>query len=135
MAKKSNMGKGVGVGVAAAALAIAGGYVLWENMGKQKQTKVKAWVAKARKETMQNLAKAKGAGEVQYRRIVDTAVKRYGLSEGISHADLAKVASDLKGEWRNIQGHAKAIVKQLQKQKVVKHSNVTKRKPVRRTSK
>lgn len=116
MKKKSSSGAGVGVGVAAAALAIAGGYVLWENMGKKKQTKVKAWVVKARKETMEKLAKAKDVGEVQYKHIVDAAVKRYGLSEGISKADLGKVASDLKAEWGKIQGHAKAIAKQLQKQ-------------------
>ena len=137
--KRENKVAGVGIGVAAAALAIAGGYVLWGKMGKQQQKKVKTWVAKARKDAIQNLAKARGAGEAQYKRIVDAAVKRYGLSEGISKVDLAKVASDLKGEWRNIQGHAKAIAKQLQKQRggkgTVKKASSAKAKPRKRAGK
>ena len=48
----------IGAGaVAAAALAVAGGYILWDRMGKQKQTKVKAWVLKARKEAATQFAR------------------------------------------------------------------------------
>jgi hypothetical protein len=114
-AKKSNVPAEIGVGVAAAALAVAGGYVLWEKMGKQRQAKVKTWVAKARKEAAQKLAKAKNMGEAEYNRIVDAAVKRYGLSEGIGNADLAKVASDLKSQWGNIQKQAMVIANHVQK--------------------
>jgi hypothetical protein len=117
MKKKNNKGGSeVGVGLAAAALALAGGYVLWEKMGKERQEKAKAWIVKARQEAVNKLADAKKMGESEYNRIVDAAVKRYGLSEGISKADLSKVAADLKGQWAKIQVKAKTVAKQLQKQ-------------------
>ena len=116
-AKKRNVGAEIGAGAAvAAALAIAGGYVLWEKMGKQRQKKVKTWVAKARKDAVQKLAAAKKMGEAEYKRIVDAAVKKYA-SGGITKIELTKVAADLKSEWKNIQGHAQAIAKQIQKQR------------------
>jgi hypothetical protein len=116
--KNNNHAVEIGAGaVAAAAFAVASGYVLWEKMGKQKQAKVKAWVVKARKEAAGNIAKAKKTiSEVDYQRIVDAAVVRYGAPHGLDKAELAKVAADLKADWKNIQGHAKVVAKQLQEQ-------------------
>lgn len=107
----------IGAGaVAAAALAVAGGYVLWERMGKQKQAKVKSWVAKARKETAAKVAHAKKLTEGEYKRIVDSVVKQYGSMDDVNAAELRKTAAMLKSEWKRIQGHAKTMVKEMQKQ-------------------
>jgi hypothetical protein len=132
--KGSHMGAKIGVGaVAAAALAMAGGYVLWERMGKEKQGKVKAWAAKARKDTMEQLKRAKKMSEGEYKHIVDVAVERYGSLANVNKAELQKTAATLKSEWKRIQGHAKTIAAQMQKKekkvaKKVKSSTATKRK-------
>jgi hypothetical protein len=119
MKKKINAGKiaaEVGAGaVAAAALAVAGGYVLWERMGKQKQARVKSWVAKARQEAARNVANARKMSQTEYKRIVDAAVKRYGSLSDVNKAELAKTAATMKGEWSRIQSQAKVMAKQMQK--------------------
>ena len=108
---KSNAAK-IGAGaLAAAAIVAAGGYILWENMGKEKQAKVKTWVAKARKEAIKNLGHAKKVGESEYKRIVDLAVKHYATGEAVSKEEIAKVARDLKAEWVRIKKEADKIAK------------------------
>jgi uncharacterized iron-regulated protein len=115
--KKSNdVVAKIGVGaVAAAALAMAGGYVLWERMDKNKKAKVKTWVAKARKEAAHKVAIAKKMSEGDYKHIVDAAVTRYGSLANVNKAELQKTATTLKEEWKRIQGHAKTIAAQMQK--------------------
>lgn len=106
----------IGAGaLAAAAVVAAGGYILWDKMGKQKQAKVKAWVAKARKEAVKNLGNAKKIGEAEYDRIVDIAVKRYGAAQGINKEELMKVGNDLKAEWTRIKKQAMEISKTAKK--------------------
>lgn len=128
--KNKNIAAEVGVGaVAAAALAMAGGYILWERMGKEKRAKVKAWAQKARKEAVQNLARAKHVSEVEYKRIVDHAVQHYGSLSNVNKAELIKAAQDLKSEWKRIQSQAKVMAKQMQKaQKPLKKASVGKSK-------
>lgn len=100
----------IGAGaLAAAALAVAGGYVLWERMGKTKQAKLKAWVAKARKEAAQKVAMAKKMSESEYRHIVDAAVERYGSLANVNKPELQKTAAMLKAEWDRIRAQAKKI--------------------------
>jgi hypothetical protein len=104
----------IGAGaVAAAALAMAGGYVLWERMGKEKQAKVKRWVAEARKETAKKVAHAKKLSEGEYKRIVDSVVKQYGSLDDVNKAELQKTATMLKSEWKRIQGHARTLAKRM----------------------
>jgi hypothetical protein len=133
MAKKSknnHRAAEIGAGaVAAAALAVAGGYILWDRMGKQKQAKVKAWVANARKEAAQKVAMAKKKlSEVQYKQIVDAAVERYGSLANVDRAELEKTAATLKAEWQRIQKQAKTVAKQLRE----KHT--MSRKPAKKTT-
>lgn len=125
--KKQNKSHAAEIGagaLAAAALVAAGGYILWDKMGKEKQKKVKAWVASARKEAVKNLSHAKKIGEAEYDHIVDVAVKRYGSMEGINKEELAKVAGDLKAEWTRIKKQAMAMSKEAKKsgKKVIKTS-------------
>jgi len=137
--KNNKLAMEIGAGaMAAAAVAAAGGYILWERMGKQKQGKVKAWVANARKEAVRNIAKAKKTiSEVDYQRIVDAAVERYGAPHGMTKAELAKVAADLKADWKHIQSHAKMMTQQLQKQHAgvgATMKKVVKSKPKKKTA-
>jgi hypothetical protein len=117
--KSNHRAAEIGAGaVAAAALAIAGGYVLWDRMGKQKQARVKAWVQKARKEAVAKLAQAKKMSEGEYKHIVDMAVERYGTMSGVNKVELQKTAAALKAEWQRIQKQAKTIAGQMKKTKV-----------------
>jgi hypothetical protein len=126
--KNKHLGAEIGAGaVAAAALALAGGYVLWERMGKTKQAKVKAWVANARKESVKKLAMARSMSETEYNRIVEQAVKHYGAIAKINKPELAKVATDMKAEWKRIQAQAKLLAKEMQKEKATKKAPARKR--------
>lgn len=131
MAKKNkHLGAELGAGaVAAAALALAGGYVLWERMGKVKQAKVKTWVAKARKDAVEKLAMARSMSETEYNRIVERAVKHYGALAKINKPELAKVATDMKAEWKRIHAQAKLLAKEMQKEKAM--PKAAKKKPTR----
>lgn len=116
--KNKHLGAELGAGaVAAAALALAGGYVLWERMGKVKQAKVKTWAAKARKDAVRKLAMARSMSETEYNRIVDQAVKHYGALAKINKPELVKVSADMKAEWKRIQAQAKLLAKEMQKEK------------------
>ncbi len=124
--KNKHLGAEIGAGaIAAAALALAGGYVLWERMGKEKQAKVKTWVAKARKESVKKLAMARSMSETEYKRIVDQAVKHYGAMAKINKPELAKVATDMKAEWKRIQAQAKLLAKEMQKGQKPRRSSAT----------
>src|ERR1700722_15616721 len=121
MAKNKHLVAEIGMGaVAAAALAMAGGYVLWDRMGKDKQAKVKTWVAKARKETAAKIARAKKMSEGEYKHIVDAAVERYGSMANVNKAELQKTAATLKAEWKRIQSQAKTLAAQAKKGPVAK---------------
>ena len=115
--KNKHIGAKIGAGaVAAAALAVAGGYVLWENMGKERRAKVKVWAQKARKDAVAQLAQAKKMSEGEYKHIVDAAVERYGSLANVNKTELQKTAATLKSEWKRIQSQAKVIAAQMQKQ-------------------
>ena len=133
--KNKHLAAEIGAGaVAAAALAVAGGYVLWERMGKQKQAKVKAWVAKARKEAATNFARAKKMTEGEYKHIVDAAVERYGSLANVNKAELQKTAASLKAEWNRIHAEAKKMAQEMEKEKSTA-KKMTKRKVVKRKAK
>ena len=126
----------VGAGaVAAAALAMAGGYMLWERMGKQQQAKVKTWVAQARKEAAKNIANAKKMSQAEYKRIVDESVKRYGSLADVNKAEMVKTAAAMKAEWKRIQAHAKMMGKEMSSSKTKLQPKKRKAAPARKTKK
>ncbi len=98
---------GAGV-LTAAALAAAGAYFL---STKRQRAKMKAWVAKAKKEVARNMKMAKRMSEAEYKRIVDRTTKRYGSLHNVNAAELVKVAKDMKAEWKRIQSEAKRMGK------------------------
>lgn len=114
--KNKHLAAEIGAGaVAAAALAMAGGYVLWERMDKTKKAKVKTWIARARKDAVVKLAHAKHVSEVEYKRIVDQAVKHYGMLSDANKVEIAKAATAMKAEWKRIQEQAKLMAADMQK--------------------
>jgi predicted methyltransferase len=128
----NNNGKiaaGIGAGVALTALAAAGAYFLSGPEGKKRQAKMKSWAVKAQKEVAKNVKVAQKLGETEYNRIVDKAVEQYGAMSSVTPAEVAKVAKEIKSEWKRIQSHAKKISKDLEAKgkKVVAKRSVVKK--------
>ena len=99
----------IGAGITAATIAAAAGAYLLSN--KKTKTKARKWAMAARKEVAKNAKIAKKLGEKEYGRIVERAMKHYGSLEDMSAADIMAAARELKGEWKQIQSHAKKMAK------------------------
>jgi hypothetical protein len=115
MATKKKTGKSmgsktaweIGAGITAATIAAAAGAYLLSD--KKTRTKAKKWAMAARKEVAKNAKVAKKLGQKEYGRIVEQAVKRYGSMEKMTGAEMLAAARELKGEWKQIQTHAKKM--------------------------
>jgi hypothetical protein len=94
-----------GAGILTAAALTAGAAYLLSD--KKRQAKAKAWAQKTRREVAANVRRARKLSETEYKRIVDTAVKRYGGLSTANKAELTKVSQDLKNEWQRLQRMAK----------------------------
>ena len=68
--------------------------------------RLKIW---QRKEVVKHAKNAKKLGEKEYDAIVDQVVKKYGSLENITAGDVIKAGKELKGQWSNIQKHAKML--------------------------
>lgn len=118
--KKMNAMKvvGIGAGVAAGlAGALAGAYLM---SGKANQKKVKAWVAKAKRDVARELKTLKRVSEKEYKAVVEKVMKRYGSLEDVSMAEVARAVAEVKKEWKHIQGKVKKIAKITAKKKPAK---------------
>jgi hypothetical protein len=90
------MGAGV---LTAAALAAVATYLL---SNKKQKAKMKTWAVNAKKEVVKRVKQAKRLSEGEYKHIVDQAMKRYGSLNKVDRAEIARIARDMKGEWRRI---------------------------------
>ncbi len=100
--KKSGSAKkvaGMGLGLAAVAAAAAGAYFLYGEKGVKNRKRVKGWALKMKGEVLEGLEKAKEMNERTYRKVVDDVIHRYN---NIDKKELAQMAGELKGHWRNI---------------------------------
>ncbi len=97
----------IGAGITAATIAAAAGAYLLSD--KKTKAKAKKWGIAARKEVVKNAKIAKKLGEKEYGRLVEQAMKHYGSIENMSAADIMAAAKELKGEWGQIQAHAKRM--------------------------
>ena len=142
-AKKYGNGRNIGIGagiLTAAALAGAAAYLLSGKKGKARRTNMKAWAVKAQKEIARKVKESKHLGEAQYKTIVDEAVRRYGSLEKVNVQELVAVAKDLKGDWEQFQGHAKAMAGMVKKnaakvKKVVTAPRPATKRPARKAAK
>ncbi len=119
MKKSSKRKLEVGAGVTAAALlaAAAGAYFLSGKEGKKRKAKMKSWAVKARKEVARQAKMARRLSEMEYKRIVDRAVKKYGRLDSMSAADMMRAAQDLRSEWAHVKKHAKMMAKRMMPKK------------------
>jgi hypothetical protein len=120
-AKKTKTMKAVGVGAGVAAgltAALAGAYLLYGQKGSKK--KVKAWVAKAKREATREIKMLKRVGEKEYKTVVEKAMKRYGSLENVNMAEVMRAVADAKNEWKRIQGEAEKMAKMAAKKKPMK---------------
>jgi hypothetical protein len=101
--KAIEIGAGVTTGIAAA---LVGGYLLYKGTGPQRK-KAKAWVEKARAEAARDVKKLNRVGEIEYKRIVDKAMRHYGSLAKVNTAELAAAARDLKDDWNRIRTEVK----------------------------
>jgi hypothetical protein len=124
MAKRSNMAMKAGAGIlTAAALGAAAAYLL---SSKKQKASAKAWAVKARKEVAKHIETARRMGEKQYHQAVAQATKHYASLHDVSAPEVAKVARDMKGEWKQLQANAMKLAKMTGVRKAAK--------PVRRAA-
>lgn len=127
MAKVSNKTVGTAVAfTAAAAAAAAGAYWLYGAKDAAKNRKMaKGWMLKARAEVVEAVEKLSDIDKETYLRIVDEVTKRYAGVAGVTSAEIARAARDLKGSWDHIR----------QAQKVSGATNKAKKKTAKKSAK
>ena len=102
------------VGVAAAAA--AGAYFLYGTKdGKKKMKQIRGWALKAKGEVLQKVEQLKEVNEDLYHQVIDSVLKRYETLKSVSPAELAAVAKELKGHWKNIKKELHSSVKKVSK--------------------
>lgn len=89
----------IGVGLAAVAAAAAGAYFLYGKEGAKNRRKVKSWMLKMKAEVLEGLENAKEVNEKTYRKVVADVTRRY---KNVDKKELAEMARELMGHWRNI---------------------------------
>jgi uncharacterized protein YfkK (UPF0435 family) len=113
-----NNGKKVGLGVgiaAAAAAAAAGAYYLYGPSGSKNRKKIKGWMLKARGEVIERMEKLKDVSKEEYQEIVDSVVQGYKKAQNASPAELAALATELKGHWNSISKGVKGTAKTVRR--------------------
>jgi hypothetical protein len=111
--KRMAMEAGAGV-LTAAALAAAAAYLL---SSKKQKASAKAWAKKARHAVAKNIKKARRMSEAEYKRLVVRATKQYGSLHKVNAREVAKVAADMKTEWKRLRKDAKVMAKMMQAKK------------------
>ena len=123
--KSNNMAMKAGAGIlTAAALGAAAAYLL---SSKKQKAAAKAWAVKAREEVAKRMKTARRIGEKEYHRVVAQATTHYAKLHDVSAPEVAKVARDMKDEWKRLQSNAMKLAKMTGVKKAAK--------PARRTAK
>jgi len=105
--KKSPTSSGLGIAAVAAATA-AGVYFLYGSKSATKnRKKVKGWMLKARGEVVEKMEKCKSVDKKDYEAIVDTVAKKYKKLKTVNTKEMSDLASELKGQWKDISKETK----------------------------
>jgi hypothetical protein len=129
MAKTNNNGAGTAVALTAAAVAAAAGaYWLYgaKNAAKNRQM-VKSWMLKARAEVMEAVEKLSEVDKAAYLRIVDEVLARYSSLAGVTSAELARVARDLKESWEHVNKAQRSASRPVRRAKRIKKAAKSRR--------
>lgn len=121
--KKGTGGAALGVAAAAAAAAAAAGaYWFYGSTDAAKHRKqVRSFMLKARADVLEALEKVKDVDRQRYLEIVDKVIARYSGVAGITAAEIAQMARDLRGGWQHMQA-ARSAVKKAAPKKATKKS-------------
>lgn len=105
MVTKTQKRAGIGIAAAAAAAAAAAG-AYWFYGAKdapRHRRAVRSWMLRARAEVLEAMEKLGDIDKETYLRIVDEVLKRYANTAGVTSAELAQAARDLKSTWQKMQ--------------------------------
>lgn len=92
-----------GAGLVALAAAAAGAVFLYgTETGKKKRKEIKSWTLKMKADVMDKIADMKDWSEDAYHDVVDSVAKQYKHVKNVDPLDIAALAQDLKGHWKNI---------------------------------
>ena len=114
MKKNQKKALAVGAGLAAIAAAATGVYMLTGKNAKNRK-KVAKWAGDLQNDVVKELNKAGKVTKQTYNKVVDSAVKNYKGLKNVSTAELALVASDLKGSWDAISQEVTAASKTVRR--------------------
>lgn len=96
-----------GLGVAAV-VAAAGAYYFFGKDGAKHQKSAQAWVARAKKDVLAELKKAKGMSEKTYNTTVAKVMTKYQKFQKENPEAYALLVKELKSHWPKIAKHISA---------------------------
>lgn len=102
---------GVGLGLAAIAAAAAGAYFLYGKAGPKQKKKIKGWMLRMKGEVMDGLESLRDMSGDAYEKMVDKISRKYQSAKNIDKDEVAALAKELKGYWKNISKHVTQAVK------------------------
>lgn len=118
MAKTKKMSRakiGAGVGLAALAATAAGIYLLSGKKGAARRKKIAAWSVAARREVVERIRKAKQVNQRTYNEIVKKVSAEFGKLKKISPAEANKLATEMRGHWKNISKELQTVSKEVRR--------------------
>lgn len=98
----NNNASGLGALGLAAVAAAAGAYYFYGKNGKKHRKHLSSWVVKAKGEVMEQIEQAQKISQKTYNRTVADVLKKYKKLKHVTPAELADVASELRGHWKGI---------------------------------
>lgn len=111
MSKNNSTGKKVAeaaAGLATLAAAAAGTYYFFGSKKAAAHRKsAKAWAEKAKKEVVKEVGSLEKVSKATYESAVAQVMKKYHSAKAAAPAEIAKLHTELKGQWKNIEKHLK----------------------------
>ena len=99
--KKSGAAGTIAAIAAIAALA-TGTFLMAGKRGKKNRAMVRGWMVKAKGEVLEQLERLKEVNLETYTEIVDSVLQRYRNMKDITGEELAEMADELRGHWKEI---------------------------------
>ncbi len=99
MKKAQKQAIAIGSGVAALAAAAAGAYFFAGKHGAKNRKKVANWADKAKRDVMGEMNNMQKVTKQTYHKTVDNVLKNYKALKNVDAAEVAAMATELKGHW------------------------------------
>lgn len=88
--------------IAAIAALATGTFLMAGKRGKKNRAMVRGWMIKAKGEVLERLEQLKEVNFETYTEIVDSVLLRYRNMKDITGEELAEMADELRGHWKEI---------------------------------